>query len=135
MMLIDVLLLLIFIVVSLRIFFPRISLEFPHSRFINELFSVVSIFLLTSSLVFLLLYDISVLNVVLVTVTGLVLFSMLTQVESGIFRGLALTFFVIMTAALLFKLSAVAEIFAVLSFSLFVMVFLKDFINGKQDEN
>lgn len=130
----DILLLLIFVFISLRVFFPRV-VGLLHGRFLNELFSTVSISLLASSLMFLLIYDTPVLNVVLVIVTGLVLFPLLVQVKSRIFRGLALTFFVAMTAAFLLKISAIAEIFAILSFSLFVMTFLKDFINEKQYEH
>lgn len=132
---IDVLLLLIFLIISLRIFFPRPNLEILQSRFINELSSFISVSLLVLSLVSLLLYNTSILNVVFVVVTGLALFPMLLQVERRIFRGLALTSFLVMTAVFLFKLPAITEIFAVLSFSLFVIIFLKDFINEKQNEH
>lgn len=131
----DVLLLLIFVFLSLRVFFPRAVFGLFRGHFLNELFLTVSISWLTASLAFLLIYDVSVLNIVLVIVTGLVLFPMLVQIESGVFRGFALTFFVAMTAAFLLKISAVAEIFAVLSLPLFVMTFLKNFINEKQYEH
>lgn len=134
-MFMDALLLLIFVIISLRIFFPRPNLGILQSRFINELSSLISISLLALSLVVLLLYDASILNVVLVVVTGLALFPMLLQVERRIFRVLALTSFLVMTAVFLFKLSAITEIFAVLSFSLFVIIFLKDLINEKQNEH
>ncbi|MEK7611515.1 MAG: hypothetical protein AAB486_04055 [Patescibacteria group bacterium] len=130
----DVLILLISGFISLRVFFPQLSPGPSRGRLVNELFLTTTILLPVLALVFLLLYDFSLLNILLVVVIGLAAWSLLVEVGSGILRALALASFAAMTAAFLLKLNASAEIFAVFSFSLLLITFLKDLTGGGQNE-
>lgn len=131
----DVLILLVSVLISLRVFFPQLRPGPLRGRLVSELFLATTILLPALALVVLLLYDFSLLNILLVVVTGLAAWSLLVKVGGGILRALALVSFVAMTIAFLLKLHAVAEIFAVFSFSLLLMTFLKGLIGEGQNES